>query len=99
MERQCEKIERQLSNGETSSWGVSSAAANILSQDDTGTTLIMPCDGIALDEIGNEYQIDGANKLNCNSPVDFNYVTSVVTWKTDHRCTHPKWKYDKRTYG
>jgi hypothetical protein len=52
MEPQCEKIERQLSNGETSSWGVTSIAASILSQYDNGTTLIMPCDGIALDEVG-----------------------------------------------
>jgi hypothetical protein len=31
--------------------------------------------------------------------VAFNYVTSVVSWYTDHCCTTPKWKYDKRTYG
>jgi hypothetical protein len=99
MELQCEKIERQLSNGESSSWGITSAAASILSQDDTGTTLIMPCDGIALDEIGNEYQVDGSYKLSCNPPVTFNYVTSIKTWRADHCCTYPDWKYSKRNYG
>jgi hypothetical protein len=99
LEPQCEKVERQLSNGESSSWGVSSAAASIINQDENGTTLLMPCEGIALDEAGNEYQIDGAFKLVCNPPVSFNYVSSIVTWKTDHCCTAPKWKYDKRTYG
>jgi hypothetical protein len=41
MEPQCEKIERQLSNGESSSWGVTSAAASILDQDEDGTALVM----------------------------------------------------------
>jgi hypothetical protein len=41
MEPQCEKIERQLSNGETSVWGVSPSAISILRQDDDGTTVIM----------------------------------------------------------
>jgi hypothetical protein len=84
-----EKIERQLSNNDSSStaWCVSSAAASIINQDEFGTTLIMPCEGIALDEVGNEYQIDGSYKLVCNPPVAFNYVTSVVTWYTDHCCT------------
>jgi hypothetical protein len=63
MEPQCEKIECQLSNGESSTWGVSPSAISILSQDDDGTTVIMPCDGTAVDEIGNEYQVDGAYKL------------------------------------
>jgi hypothetical protein len=68
LEPQCEKIKRQLSNNDSSStsWGVSSAAASIINQDESGTTLIMPCEGIALDEIGNEYQIDGSYKLVCN---------------------------------
>jgi hypothetical protein len=35
-----------------------------LSQDDDGIIVIMPCD-IAVDEIGNEYQVDGAYKLSC----------------------------------
>jgi hypothetical protein len=100
LEPQCERIERQLSNNVSSSnWGVSSAAASIISQDENGTTLIMPCEGIALDEVGNEYQIDGSYKLVCNPPTTFKYVTSVVTWYTDHCCTPPKWKYDKRTHG
>jgi hypothetical protein len=60
MELQYEKIERQLSNGESSSWGHVSAAASIYAQDESGTTLVMPCDGIARDEIGNEYQVQGA---------------------------------------
>jgi hypothetical protein len=80
MEPQCEKIQPQLSNGDSSTWGVSSSAISILSQDDEGTTVIMPCDGIAVDEIGNEYQMNGAYKLNCYPPTTFNYVTSIKTW-------------------
>jgi hypothetical protein len=56
MEPQSEKIERQLSNDDSSSWGHVSAAASIYHQDETGTMFVIPCDGIALDEIGNEYQ-------------------------------------------
>jgi hypothetical protein len=48
MEPQCEKIERQLSNGETSTWGISSSSISILGQDEEGTTVVMPCDGIAV---------------------------------------------------
>jgi hypothetical protein len=99
MKPQCEKLERQLSNGETSVWGVSSTAVSILSQDEDGTTLIMPCDGIAVDEIGNEYQVDGAYKISCNSPVTFNYVTGIKTWRTDHCCSYPSWKYSNRNHG
>jgi hypothetical protein len=44
MEPQCEKIKCQLSNGESSSWGVSSATASILYQDESSTILIMPCE-------------------------------------------------------
>jgi hypothetical protein len=33
-----------------------SAAASIYQQDENGITL--PCDGITLDEIGNEYQVE-----------------------------------------
>jgi hypothetical protein len=99
LEPQCEKIERQLSNGDSSTWGVSASAISILSQDDEGTTVIMPCDGIAVDEIGNEYQVDGAFKLNCNSPSTFNYVTSIKTWRADHCCTYPDWKYSNRNHG
>jgi hypothetical protein len=93
MEPQCEKIERQLSNGETST------SISILGQDEEGTTVIMPCDGIAVDEIGNEYQGDGAYKLSCDPPVTFNYVTSIRTWRADHCCTYPDWKYEKRNHG
>jgi hypothetical protein len=92
-------MEGQLSNGDSSTWGVSSSAISILSQDDDGSTVIMPCDGIAVDEIGNEYQVDGANKLNCNPPTTFNYVTSIKTWRADHCCTCPDWKYSKRDHG
>jgi hypothetical protein len=42
MEPQCEKVECQLSNGESSSWGHVSAAASIYAQDENGTTLVMP---------------------------------------------------------
>jgi hypothetical protein len=66
MEPQCEKIERQLSNGESSTWGVSPSAISILSQDDDSTTVIIPCDGTAIDEIGIEYQVDNTYKLSCN---------------------------------
>jgi hypothetical protein len=89
MEPQYEKIEHQLSNGESSSWGVISAAASILNQDESGTTLVIPCEGIALDEIGNKYQVDGSYKLSCNPPVTFNYVTSIKAWRADHCCTYP----------
>jgi hypothetical protein len=99
MEPQCEKMERQLSNGDSSTWGVSSSAISILSQDDEGTTVIIPCDGVAVDEVGNEYQVDGAYKLNCNSPTTFNYVTSIKTWRADRCCTYPDWKYSKRDHG
>jgi hypothetical protein len=81
MEPQCEKVERQLSNGETSTWGVSSSSISIMGSDEYGTSVIMPCEGIAVDEIGNEYQVDGAYKLSCDSPVTFNYVTSIKTWR------------------
>jgi hypothetical protein len=99
MEPQCEKIERQLSNDGSSSSGHVSAAASIYHQDESGTALVMPCDGIALDEIGNEYQVDGAYKLSCSPPVSFDYVTSIKTWRADHCCTYPDWKYEKRNYG
>jgi hypothetical protein len=60
----------------------------------------MPCDGIALEEIGNEYQVvQGAYKLSCSPPVVFNYVTSIKTWRADHCRTYPDWKYSKRNYG
>jgi hypothetical protein len=99
MEPQSEKIERQLSNGETSTWGVSSSSISILGSDEAGTTVIIPCDGIAIDEIGNEYQVDGAYKLSCGPPVTFNYVTGIKTWRADHCCIYQDWKYDKRNHG
>jgi hypothetical protein len=99
MEPQYEKIELQLSNDGSSSWGHVSAAASIYHQDEPGTTLVMPCDGISLDEIGNEYQIDGAYKLSCSPPITFDYVTSIKTWRADHYCTYPDWKYEKRNHG
>jgi hypothetical protein len=85
MKPQCIKIEHNLSNSDSvsPSWGHISVSASIFHQEDSGTTLVMPCEGVALDEICNEYQIDGAYKLNCNPPVTFNYVTRVVTWKAD----------------
>jgi hypothetical protein len=89
MEPQYEKIECQLYNDGSSSWGHVSAGASIYHQDETGTTLVMPCDGIALDEIGNEYQIDGVYKLSCSSPVSFNYVTIIKTWRADQCYTYP----------
>jgi hypothetical protein len=82
MEPQCEKLERQLSNDDSSSsWGRVSAGASIYHQVETGMTLVMPCDGIGLDEIGNEYQRDGAYKLSCGPPVSFDYVTGIKTWE------------------
>jgi hypothetical protein len=59
----------------------------------------MPCDGIALDEIGNEYQVDGAYMLSCSPLVSFYYITSIKTWRADHCCTYPDWKYEKRNHG
>jgi hypothetical protein len=59
----------------------------------------MPCDGIAVDEVGNEHQVDGAYKLNCNPPTIFNYVTSIKTWRAYHCCTYFDWKYSKRDHG
>jgi hypothetical protein len=99
MEPHCGKIEHQLSNDGSSSWGPVSAAISIYHQDETGTTLVMPCDGITLDKIGNEYQIDGAYKLSCIPQISFNYVTSIKTWRVDHCCTYPDWKYEKRNHG
>jgi hypothetical protein len=83
LEPQCEKIERQLSNGETSTWGISSSSISILDQDEEGTTVIMPCDGIAIDEVGNEYQVDGAYKLSCDPSVTFNYITRIGSMKKE----------------
>jgi hypothetical protein len=99
MEPQCEKTERQLSNDGSSSWSHVSAEVSIYHQDETDTTLVMPCDGIALDEVGNEYQVDRAYKLSCSLPVSFDYVTSIKTWRADYCCTYPDWKYEKRNYG
>jgi hypothetical protein len=89
MEPQCEKIEPQLSNDDSSSWGHVSASVSIYHQDETDTTLVMSCNGISLDEIGNEYQIDSVYKLSCSTLISFNYVTSIKTWRVDHCCTYP----------
>jgi hypothetical protein len=47
----------------------------------------MLCNGVALDEIGNEYKVDGSHKLICNLATPMDLPTSLLDFVIKlHNC-------------
>jgi hypothetical protein len=64
----------------------------IMSQDDNGMTLLMPCDSVARDEFNHTYQFKGPFELVCSDYIDFDYLDLVEVWHNDKCCFDVEWE-------
>jgi hypothetical protein len=65
---------RMLSNGENVSVIPTEKKLQIIAQNETHISIVMPCSSEVLDEVGNTFRIEGPYKLNCSESRVFNYI-------------------------
>jgi hypothetical protein len=58
----------------------------ILSIDENGTSIIMPCNSTVVDELNNTYRVQGSYYTVCKEPVTLRYLEEVRVWKGDDCC-------------
>jgi hypothetical protein len=76
---------RLLRNQEESNITGSEKTLQIISQNETHTSIVMPCDSSVVNEQGDIFSIEGPYTLNCNESRVFNYIDKVTLW-TDGTC-------------
>jgi hypothetical protein len=65
---------RMLSNGENISVIPTEKKLQIITQNETHISIIMPCSSEVLDESGNIFRIEGPYILDCNESRQFPYI-------------------------
>jgi hypothetical protein len=73
---------RILSNGENISVIPAEKKLQIIAQNETHISIIMPCsNGEVLDESGNIFRIEGPYILDCSESMIFRYIEQFRTWR------------------
>jgi hypothetical protein len=67
-----------LKNQEKSNITNSEKALQIISQNETHTSIVMPCDSSVINEQGDTFSIEGPYTLNCNKLRVFSYIDKVT---------------------
>jgi hypothetical protein len=67
-----------LKNQEESNITNSEKTLQIISQNETHTSIVMPCDSSVINEQGDIFSIEGPYTLNYNEPKVFNYLDKVT---------------------
>jgi hypothetical protein len=80
---------RLLRNQEETNITGSEKTLQIISQNETHTSIVMPCDSLVVNKQGDIFSIEGPYILNCNESRVFNYVDKITLW-TDGTCTETK---------
>jgi hypothetical protein len=80
---------RLLRNQEETNITGSEKTLQIISQNETHTSIVMPCDSSVINEQGDTFSIEGPYVLNCNESRVFNYINKVMLW-TDGTCSGTK---------
>jgi hypothetical protein len=83
---------RLLSNGEISEVLPPEKKLQIVAQNESHISIIMPCSSAVSDESGNVFRIEGPYDLNCNETRTFEYIDKFTIWRADKCCgKHPDW--------
>jgi hypothetical protein len=61
----------------------------IIAQNETHISIVMPCSSEVLDEFGNVFRIEGPYDLNCKESRKFNYIERTKTWRGQKCCGYP----------
>jgi hypothetical protein len=78
-----------LKNQEETNITGSEKTLQIISQNETHTSIVMSCDSSVINEQGDTFSIEGPYILNCNKSRVFNYIDKVTLW-TDGTCAATK---------
>jgi hypothetical protein len=71
---------RLLKNQEESNITNSKKTLQIISQNETHTSIVIPCDSSVVNDQGDIFLIKGPYTLNCNESRVFNYIDKVTLW-------------------
>jgi hypothetical protein len=71
---------RLLKNQEESNTTNSGKTLQIISQNDTHTSMVMPCDSSVINKEGDIFSIKNPYILNCNESRVFSYIDKVTLW-------------------
>jgi UDP-galactopyranose mutase len=80
---------RLLRNQEETNITGSEKTLQIISQNETRTSIVMTCDSSVINEQGATFSIEGPYVLNCKDSRVFNYIDKVTLW-TDGTCSGTK---------
>jgi hypothetical protein len=61
----------------------------IIAQNETHISIVMPCSSEVIDESGNIFRIEGPYILDCNESRTFQYNDQVITWRGQKCCGFP----------
>jgi hypothetical protein len=81
---------RMLSNGENINIIPEEKRLQVIAQNETHISIVMPCSSEVLDESGNIFRIEGFYILDCNELREFRYIDQVLTWKGQKCCEYPE---------
>jgi hypothetical protein len=70
---------RKLANGDNTSVIPEEKRLQIVSQNNTHVSIVMPCSSSVMDESGNTFSIKGFYNLNCNESRPFLYFDQIRT--------------------
>jgi hypothetical protein len=79
-----------FSNGENISVIPAEKKLQIIAQNETHISIIMPCSSKVLDESGNIFRIKGPYILDCNESRKFSYIEQFRTWRCQECCKFPE---------
>jgi hypothetical protein len=80
---------RLLRNQEETNITSSEKILQIISQNETHTSIVMPCDSSIVNKQGDIFSIEESYILNCNESRVFNYIDKATLW-IDGTCTATK---------
>jgi hypothetical protein len=81
-----------LANGEETSTIPAEKKFQIVSQNETHVSIVMPCSSSVIDESGNTFRIEGLYDLNFNESRSFGYIDTFTIWRGEKCCgPYPDW--------
>jgi hypothetical protein len=91
MENICTPIQRSnkgrfLSNDLNTSVIPEEKRLQIIAQNETHISIVMPCSSEVMDESKNVFRIEGPYDLNCRESRNFRYIEQVKTWRGQKCC-------------
>jgi hypothetical protein len=81
---------RMLSNGENISVIPTEKKLQIISQNETHISIIMPCSSEVIDKSGNIFRIQSPYTLNCKKSRQFPHIEQFRTWRGQKCCEWPE---------